>query len=217
MFKKLFFVLTVLSANMLNAQTEEQLDKMTVATCNCAEKKDFSKITSDAYQMELGLCIISALEVLPEKERKKINLTDGESMGSLGEKIGLRMASKCPKVLMVISKLEMDRQKEEKATDVSKENGNMPPPPPTGGTGSISGTIKEIKESDFVTIVLIDDSQKEYRLLWINHFRGESDYISNPQMLKGKKVEIGYYENERYVPQMKEYVSFKNIYEIKVK
>ncbi len=218
MFKKLVFVLTILSVNMLNAQTEEQLDKMTVATCNCAEKKDFSKVTSDAYQMELGLCIISALEVLPEKERKKINLTDGESMSSLGEKIGLRMASKCPKILMVISKLEMERQKEEAAIIPPQIPADIDVLTPSKKIkGSISGTIKEVKESDFLTIVLIDNSQKEYRFIWLGHFEGESDFMGNPQSLKGKKVDIGYYEDERYVPQLKEYVSFKHLAELKVK
>jgi hypothetical protein len=217
MFKKLVFMLVVLSANVLNAQNDEQLDKMTASTCDCAEKKDFSKVTADAYQMELGLCIISALEVLPEKERKKINLTDGESMSSLGEKIGLRMASKCPKVLMAISRLEMERQKEEAAIIPPQIPADIDVVSPSKKIkGSISGTIKEVKESDLLTIVLIDNSQKEYRIIWLGHFEGESDFMSNPQSLKGKKVDIGYYEDERYVPQMKEYVSFKHLAVLKM-
>jgi hypothetical protein len=220
MFKKLVFMLTILSANAINAQNDEQLDKMTASTCDCAEKKDFKNSDAESYQMELGVCIISALEVLPEKERKKINFTDSEGMRQLGEKIGMRMATKCPKILMMITKLELDRQKKEESIVPPQIPDNVDIVSPSSSLkikGTISGTIKEVKESDFLTIVLIDNSQKEYRFIWLGHFEGESDFMGNPQSLKGKKVDIGYYENEKYVPQMKEYVSFKQIAELKVK
>jgi hypothetical protein len=193
---------------LISAQSPEILDKLTENACDCVSKKDMSKIEPANMQLEMGMCIIGALDVLPKAERDKINITNNTQMQKLGESIGVRMANKCPKVLMEIARMSQ-------AEEVKGSGASSPPPP--ANSGKIEGTVKEVTEGEFVTIVVTDNNQREQRLIWLGHFNGETDYIANPQLLKGKKVEINYYTQDRYVVKMHDYITYKQITELKVK
>ncbi len=195
---------------ILSAQSPEILDKLTESACDCVSKKDMSKIEPANMQLEMGMCIIGALDAIPKNERDKINITDNTQMRKLGESVGIRMANKCPKALMEIARMSQ--------TDEIKGSGtSSPPPPPPSDGGKIEGTVKEVTEGEFVTVVITDNNQREQRLIWLGHFNGETDYIANPQLLKGKKVEINYYTQDRYVVKMHDYITYKQITELKVK
>lgn len=210
MFKKMILSVLLFSNTLLIAQNDAQLDKMTESTCDCISKKDMDKIDPSNFEMELGFCIIQSIEVLPEKERIKLDFTNTKKMQELGEAIGIRMVTKCPSVLMKITKIQIEKNKDGTETPSNADTEEV-------AELTLSGTIKDVKISDWVTVVLTDKNQKEYKVLWIYHFDGESDFISNPQLLKGKSVEITYFEEERYVPQMKEYVSNKILSKLAVK
>jgi hypothetical protein len=191
---------------ILSAQSPEILDKLTENACDCLSKKDMSKIDPANLRLEMGLCIIGALEIIPKDERDKINIKDNTQMRKLGDGIGIRMANKCPNVVVEIASM---RQHEK-----VKESTNPPPP---ADWGKIEGTVKEVIEGEFVTVVITDNNQREQRLIWLGHFNGETDYIANPQLLKGKKVEINYATQDRYVVKMHDYITYKQITELKVK
>jgi hypothetical protein len=205
------FVFSVLSFQ-LSAQSAAVIDKMTESACECVSKKDISKIKSSDVEMELGLCIMGALEFIPKKELDKFDISDEKKMSKLGEDIGVRMAVKCPKTLMAIALVGEKRKNKDNDSDDAP-----PPPPPPADWGKMEGKVKEVIEGEFVTIVLSDKNQREQRFLWIAHFNGESDYIANPQLLKGKELEITFYTQDRYVVKMHDYVTFKQITELKEK
>jgi hypothetical protein len=75
--------------------------------------------------------------------------------------------------------------------------------------------VKDVIEGEFVTVVITDKNQREQRLIWFAHFNGESDYMANPQLLKGKNVDVNYYTQDRYVAKMHDYITFKQITELK--
>jgi hypothetical protein len=209
MFKTVLLLTFSALSFQLSAQSTESLDKMTENACDCALKKDLDKIDASSIELEFGMCIMGAMEVLTQKERDKIDMTDQKRLRKLGEDIGLRMATKCPKVIMLLAKMSEGGK--------SKSSDAPPPPPPPLNWGKIDGKVKEVIEGEFVTVILIDKDQREQRLIWFGHFNGESDYTANPQLLKGKDLEINYYSQDRYVAKMHDYVTFKQITELKVK
>ena len=150
--------------------------------------------------MELGMCMLSALEVLPEKERKNFDFSVPDKARELGEKIGLKMAYKCPKIMLSVG----TSMQEEGGNDVK----NTPPPPVQL---SVEGKVKDVIEGDYVTILLVEKDGREHKLVWANHFDGEAPFVANPQGLKNKEVSVKYYMSERYVPKMREYFSLKHI------
>jgi hypothetical protein len=203
LFKGILLALPLFS----NAQTDKQYELVADAACTCANKKDFTKLDKNAMSMELGMCMFTALEVLPEKDRKNFDFSNPAKAKGLGEKIGMKMAYKCPKIMLTLG-----TTMNESETETDKSSGPPPPPPPPPATNyTVEGKIKDVIEGDYVTILLVDKDGREHKLIWSNHFSGESDFIANPQGLKNKNVEVSYYLSERYVPKMHDYFSLKNI------
>jgi hypothetical protein len=200
----------------MSAQSPEVIDKMTESACECSAKKDLAQLDPKTMQFELGMCIMGALELMPKKEMEKFDIQDKKKMRKLGEDIGVRMAVKCPKTLMAIA---MAGEKGKSNSDASNGSSTPPPPPPPppANWGKIEGKVKEVIEAEFVIIVIVDKNQQEQRLLWLTRFSGESNYIANPQLLKGKDVAVDFYTQDRYVPKIHDYVTFKQITELKEK
>jgi hypothetical protein len=186
---------------LATAQTDKDYEMVAEGTCNCAAKKDLKRLTKDEATVELGLCMLSALEVLSEEARKKFDFTNTEKAHGLGEKIGLKMVVKCPKVMSAIVPMLLDDDAKTPAT-----------PEPL----KVEGKVKQVIEGDYVTVVLVDHSGREHKLIWADHFAGEAPFIANPQDLKDKKVAIGYQSVEKYVPKMHDYYSIKQIVQLEV-
>ncbi len=204
--KTVFPLFLVVFPLFLAAQTDKQYELVADAACDCATKKDLKSLNKEAMSMELGMCMLSALEVLPEKDRKNFDFSVPEKARGLGEKIGMKMAYKCPKIMLSVGTAMQE--------DGGNEVKNVPPPPPPPpplSTVSVEGKIKEVIEGDYVTVLLVEKDGREHKLIWANHFEGEAPFVANPQGLKNKDVSVKYYMLERYVPKMREYFSLKHI------
>jgi hypothetical protein len=222
MLKTTLFVLLSLISLDMNAQSAEVLDKMGKTACDCVAKKDLSKIDANDLQTELGMCIINSISDLSEKDRKKIDISSQDAGRKLGEAVAMKMADKCPKEMMKVGLILAKAKNDAEESPSTKNSDKMappppPPPPPPISWGKIEGKVTNIIEDDMVTLVLVDKNQLEQRVIWYSHFGGEFDFVSNPQSLKGKTVEINYHEQSRYLPKKHEYVSYKQITELKVK
>lgn len=190
----------------LKAQTDKQYELVADASCACANKKDLKSLNKNEMSMELGMCMLSALEVLPEKDRKNFDFSVPEKARVLGEKIGMKMAYKCPKIM-----LSVGTAMQEEGDNGGKNTPPPPPPPPPVSTVEVEGKVKEVIEGDYVTVLLVEKDGREHKLIWANHFEGDAPFVSNPQGLKNKDVSVKYYMLERYVPKMREYFSLKHI------
>ena len=213
----LLHLFLVVSPLLSMAQTDKQYEQLAEATCACASKKDLKGMNKNEASMELGMCMLSALQVLPEKDRKHFDFTDPAKAKGLGEKIGMKMAVLCPKTILAVAAATLadgDAAGSSSAADVSPNQELVPPPPPPV---SVEGKVKEVIEGDLVTIILVETNGREHKLIWEKHFAGDEPFVANPQNLKNKEVTVGYYMSDRYVPKMHEYFSLKHIAHLTVK
>ena len=180
---------------------------------NCASKKDLKGMNKSEASMELGMCMLSALEVLPEKDRKNFDFTDPAKGKAIGEKIGMKMAAFCPKtILTVAASMSEDDNSGSSTPSQTPKNQDM-----ATASVSVEGKIKEVIEGDFVTLVLVETNGREHKLIWEKHFKGDDPFVANPQNLKNKDVTVNYYMSEGYLPKMREYFSLKHIAALTVK
>ncbi len=142
--KTVFPLLLVALPLFLTAQTDKQYELVADASCACANKKDLKSLNKNEMSMELGMCMLSVLEVLPEKDRKNFDFSVPEKARVLGEKIGMKMAYKCPKIMLSIG----TAMQEDGGNEV-KNTPPPPPPPPPVSTVEVEGRVKEVIEGEY--------------------------------------------------------------------
>ncbi len=183
--------------SIASAQKEEDdiIDLLAQETCDCVGSKDLNSADPGTIEFELGMCILGALanNEAAYKGKMEINMNDPESMHIIGEKIGARMAFKCPKVLMLMTKIV---DKEELKPAVTKE---------------LKGIVVGVEEKEFSYIVLREQDGSEHRLMWLRYFEGSDSLVGNLRTVIGKKVQVTYESIDCYSPQAKEYFPRKEI------
>ena len=191
------FMLLALTAS---AQ-EALLDKLADASCACISKKDTDNMSVDDLQMQLGFCIMEAVganQAAFEKEYGELNPSDQTAMTKLGEQIGMKMAFKCPNVIM-------------KLAGQAPPQGASPAPSSATAKGSVSGTFQGVSGSEMATITIKEANGRTQKLLWLGYFSGSDQVIESPDALKGKSVTVEFETIEVYSPQAKEYFDRKKI------
>jgi hypothetical protein len=180
------------SALVVAAQAQD-LDKVAEQTCECMKKKDPSKIEASMLQAEMGLCLIEAAQ----EQGLDMDFSNADAMRSLGEKVGIKMASICLENLMKFAGQDIggDRVNEE----------------------MVEGTVKSVETGDLVFIVLKETSGRESKFIWLRYFEGSDEFVENPKKLAGKNVVITYAEIEYYVPKAKDYFKQKELKSLKIK
>jgi hypothetical protein len=93
---------------------------------------------------------------------KKVNKGEGEKLGRL---VGLKMASNCPVFTQLITRITSDDPV----------------------TNSIEGTIIELVNEQFITIVLKDEDGRDQKIIWLEYFKNSEKLL---QKGKNKNVTI---------------------------
>lgn len=176
------------------------LDKLADTACGCISKKDTDAMSVDDLQMQLGFCIMEAVganQAAFEKEYGQLDPSDQSAMTKLGEQIGMKMAFKCPNVIMKLA-------------------GQQPPQgmnaaPAAKAKGTVSGSFEGVSGDDIATITIKEANGRTQKLLWMDYFKGSDALIQNPGSLKGKTVTVEYETIEVYSPQAKEYFDRKKV------
>ena len=189
-------ILTIIS---LAAEAQDIADVVAQETCDCISKKDLSNV-SDRSQIEmaLGVCMLESFG----KHEKEVNnhfkydANDRDAMRKIGEKVGVKMAPKCPKIFEKIASL------------------SAPPKASVSEVKEIAGTLKDLVQSDFATLVVEDANGRKHDMLWIGYFKGSEDLGTNYKEHVGKKVKVRYTELECYSPKLKEYINKKEVKEL---
>lgn len=184
-------LLIMLAPGKLRAQTDPQLDELAVKTCDCITKKNPDYNNQNELQAQLGICMLEAAGTI---DIKFDNWTQDE-FRVMGEKVGIRMATKCPAVF------------ESFAKSAAKED---------DAEIEVKGKVKDVELHDLATIVLREESGKEHRLLWINYFNGSDDFAADPKALVTKKVVITYQLMDIYVVKTKGYITSKVVTKLAV-
>lgn len=202
---KLNFLLSLILAAGLSLPVAAQslMDKLADEACACISKKDVDNMDSEMLQMQLGLCIMEAVskhEAEFQKEYGEMDPSNAEAMSSLGEQIGMKMAFKCPAILMKVAAIETQVEVKPLAAAQVEE---------------LTGTLKAIDSSgEFAQITVLDDAGRTHKLLWLRYFKGDTRLINEPSKVINAKVRLKYENVEAYSPKAKEYFNRKEIREL---
>jgi hypothetical protein len=192
--KKGILLLVLVSAMLTTfGQTAEVYKTMAAETCACIEKRGLDYSKKNDVEMALGLCLLESIQ----KNKIDVNISDGEAMGELGEKVGLQMAPICPKVFESFIAAAGEDEGEDEVIE-------------------ITGKVKSIEEKEFLYVNFKEDSGKEHKLLWLRYFNGSDDFVEDPKKLVGKKATITYRNFECYQPKAKIYYNNKEIIDLKL-
>ncbi len=191
-------LLFLLSGTLVSFAQDDVLDQIASQGCDCIGKLDVSGLSQDEKNMKFGFCLMEKLGGLDQAQIKAlgIDMTDQASLQQFGEKVGMRMAVKCPDVMMKIAQV----QSETEMKTVSEVN----------------GTVKGITGSELSYVQLDDGTGDVNSFLWLKKVDGAEAFVGNPQSMVGKKVKITYETMDIYSPKTKGYNSKKVITAIKV-
>lgn len=165
--------------------------KIAKETCDCAEQKNLPDASKNELETALGLCMLESVQ----NNDIDVDISDAKAMRKLGETVGIQMAPLCPSFFEAFL---LDENEEPAVT-------------------TVKGKIKSIDENEFLFITVMDKDKKETRMIWLRHFKGSDEFLSNPKKLIGKKVTIKYQSINCYIPSAKGYYAYKEIIELEVK
>jgi hypothetical protein len=193
---KYFLLISFLFAFSALGISQEYLDIIVEKACTCTEK--LPEISdSQQYTMQFGVCVIEAS--IPYKKQilkdYKINLDNIDKEGEeLGRLIGLKMAAKCPQVILKVA-----------------EKGNMVNNQQGATEQSAQGMIIKIENESFVILSLKDDLGKITKFYWLTFINAAFDMAGTYTLLVDKEVSIVYEVQEFFDPKIAEYRTFNII------
>jgi hypothetical protein len=194
----LFFVSFSFISLAQNKKADALKDKMAQEVCDCISKSNVDFEDQEALKLQLGLCLMQSMgENEKQLVKAGINIENEEDVSRLGEDIGISMATKCPAVFIGFAKqeLEEERRLENEAEKIIVQK--------------LTGTISEVEEGGFVTLIIKDEKGRSHNFLWLEFFENADEVKENYSTLKGKSVSLEYYEKEYYNPKIEDYVKVK--------
>ena len=208
--------LTIIFALLLfvsnNAFSQKTLDKVVNETCDCMKKTPVKdNMNGDEFQEMIGTCLSTPLGNNYEKlckELKIVNDGSTESYQQLGQKIASKLLSDCPKFMELSMKVE-DNKTKQKNVDGTVNAEEI------GKTGTATGVIKSIDKKDFYHISITNTAGSKESFIWLRYFTGSSSFENNPDAQVGKNITVTYREIKLYSPTEADYITYKEIIEIK--
>ena len=210
--KYLFFsLLTVLQFSVFGqGAMERTLDD----ACDCINNYTEEVSNYDQYMNLIIQCASPLIVQNADELSKELGLEEMDQMEqieAIGEKVGERLVMECPKFTEITFKVigedptlmeeVMDEYSEEEESDGMIE----------------SGTILSVSKEIPCQVSLKNDMGETLNFLWTDPIGIEEAYISNPDKLKGKKVDIVYYMGMIYSPKDGKYQDRKVLIEINVR
>ena len=182
------------------AQSDAMIDQLTDATCECAKSIESGSKSAEEIQMELGLCIVQGLSSDMEKYQDElgVDITDQESMQKIGEKIGFRMATKCPEVLMLMMATQDTKLQTETTTTTTQSN-------------QLVGKVASVEGGEFTYLILNTEDGSTHKLLWFGNIALSTEFEEDPSKLVNKEVTVSFDHTETYSFDKKGYVTRKII------
>jgi hypothetical protein len=199
------------------SHAQDYYDLMAKETCECVQGKkiDFTKIPYQELQASLGACMIPSFIKFKDKLEKEeqIEFDDKEGMRKLGEKIGAKMLTHCPDLMISIGTQYLknegtDNNEEQDLNKDQDRNVVMSDDIP------LEGAFVETKSGDFLSIVIKEKSGRMHQLLLLNFFEN-AELITNGKLKPNEKIAITYNEHEFYDPKSKDYKYYKVLYSLK--
>ena len=192
-------LLLVLALTALaTAQSDALLDKMAQEACTCLEAKKVDAMSMDQLQAEMGLCLMKSMgNNQKEVEALKLDFANQAAMQAFGEKIGQRMAYKCPELMMRLATVQGGAA-------------------PAAAQQTITGTLQGVEGQDLAFLKVEGEDGTTYQFLWLGEFPGAAPLVANPAALNGKRVKVTYGDVQAYSPRLKKYLTRKEVKKLEV-
>src|SRR5574343_30528 len=209
--KNILLVFTVLLAFTSVAQTT--MDKTLESACDCITKKNSEDVVD--YDSYLALVIECASPVIlknQEELKDELNITTRDEMAAIeeiGSKVGERLVLECPKFMELTLKVmgedeEMMDMALDEYSDSEAEDDEM----------TEAGTVVTINKAFPCQITIKNQQGETLNFIWTDPIDIDEQFVSNPDNLKGRKVNIVYFYGDLYDAQSGEYVSRKILTEL---
>lgn len=197
--------------------SQDYYDLMAKETCECVQAKnlDIKAIPYKELQVTLGSCMLPSFVKYKDKLDKsdQIEFSDREGMRKLGEKIGAKMITHCPDLMIKLG-TEYIKNEENVANEAVAEK-DQDKNVVISDDLKLEGTYVETKTGDFISIFLKEKSGRTHQLLLLNFF-DNAELITNGKLKPNQKIEITYNEHEFYDPKLKDYKYYKVLYSLKI-
>ncbi|AFM05141.1 hypothetical protein Fleli_2788 [Bernardetia litoralis DSM 6794] len=177
-----------------NKKADALKDKMAQEICDCINESGVDLDNEEDIKLKLGVCMMQSIgESQKQLNKVGININNEDDVSSFAEDLGMIMATKCPAVFMKFAENEADED----------SNGEEII------THTLTGTILEVKEGAFVTLIIKDEEGRSHNVLWLEFFENADEVKENYSKLKNMSVSVEYYEKEYYNPKIEDYVKVK--------
>lgn len=193
----MLLVLFVTATNLYSQElTKDELKtKLAEHTCECSNSKEMTK---DNYELNLGLCILEAVNKYQSSVEKYYGKNYISKIEEIGGDVGETMAGVCPDLLI---KIFQNSQEQSDSYDSSVED------------ETINGTFVNTNEDGFLYVNVKEASGKSHKFLLLDNF--DNSYLIIDNVLKSKdKIKVSYYVAELYNTKTKKYENFKVISDI---
>ncbi|MEO1049918.1 MAG: hypothetical protein AAFX87_04815 [Bacteroidota bacterium] len=194
-------LLIALVAISTSALGQAYMDDIVDKSCQCISSLP-EDLNQDNLNLEFGLCILQAAQSYEKKLKKDYDIDlekiDGEVGQEFGRLIGLKMASKCPDLLLAIT--NRVKESEQQVTEEVEAS-----------VRSVEGEIVNVEDDQFVAITVKGSNGKTYKYYWLQYVDSDIDVSAGYDGLVGKNVSIGFTTKEFFDPKIKEYRLFNVI------
>lgn len=210
--KYLFFSLLVMVQFTVTAQGAMQRTLDDACTCMNNYTEEVSNY--DQYMNLIIQCASPLIVQNADELSKELGLEEMSQMDAIeaiGEKVGERLVLECPKFTEITFKVigEDPTLMEEVMDEYSEEDESE---------GMLeSGTVVSVSKDIPCQVTVKNDVGETLNFLWIDPIGIDDAYISNPDKLKGKSVEIVYYMGMIYSPKEGTYQNRKVLMEVNVR
>lgn len=198
----ILFSLTIFAQNTMDEIVQEN--------CDCLKNKNFEGKSQDDIGVEFGMCMMTSLSTRQDKMTELgLDLTNQSSLEAFSQKMGIKMATKCPDVLMKIGMMSTETRTTTKTTTTTTAKAEV--------VQVMEGTIKAIEGEEFSIVVIKDEQGRDQKFLWLRYFTGSEQLTSDMKSVIGKKVKVKFASIEVYSPKAKEYFDRKELKGIEFK
>lgn len=175
-------------------------------TCDCLNKTETVTDNLDVLTQQLASCMGADMMTYYEDLKKEFDIrTDdfSESMSQIGEKLGQKLVSTCPKFMEISMAMMENEESRERIIERMQEK-EIPE------DQYFLGRVEKVKTDGLVGIT-VSGSDESLFFVWLEEFDGSERFESNPLSLKDKKVLVTYHEMMIYDGTSKSYVRRKII------
>lgn len=193
-----FSACIALAVVVSNAWSQDVADRIALECCPCIEGMDAANMTEE-QQVKFGLCMVS--HSMPyAKELKRRHGIDLDRMNDkTGEKLGILIASRmvvqCPGFAEFAVALA-------NADEV---------PPEVGAERMVTGTVKETKPGQFLTVVVRKEDGANLELLLLEHVANAERVYTEPATARGLTAAWSYVERDFLDPYTRTYRTYRVI------